>query len=88
MTGPCHSFHGFRWLPLAEINDIIIKYSADDSEDGYIFGVDLTYSESLHPRHSDYPLAPERLTIDESMLSTEISSTSKESFHQTDTQFI
>ena len=62
--------HGFRWLTQAEINYIIIKYSANDSEDGYIFEVDLTYPESLHPRQSDYPLAPERLTIDESMLSS------------------
>ena len=62
--------HGFRWLTQDEINYIIIKHLADDSEDGYIFEVDLTYPESLHPRHSDYPLAPERLTIDESMLSS------------------
>ena len=62
--------HGFRWLMQAEINDIIIKYSADDSEDGYILEVDLTYPKSLHPRHSDYPLALERLTIDKSMLSS------------------
>ena len=56
------STHGFRWLMQAEINDIIIKYSSDDSENGYIFEVDLTNPESLHPRQSDYPLAPERLT--------------------------
>ena len=62
--------YGFRWLTQAEINYIIIKHLADDFEDGYIFEVDLTYPESLHPRHSDYPLAPERLTIDESMLSS------------------
>ena len=61
--------HGFRWLTQAEINYIIIKYSADDSGDGYIFEMDLTYPKSLHPRHSDYPLVPERLTID-SMLSS------------------
>ena len=58
--------HGFRWLT----PDIIINHLADQSEDGYIFEVDFTYPESLHPQHSDYPLAPERLTIDESVLSS------------------
>ena len=34
-----------------------------------IFQVDLVYPSTIHEAHNDYPLAPERLTIDESMLS-------------------
>ena len=30
----------------------------------------MEYPESLHPRHSDYPLAPEHLTINETMPSS------------------
>ena len=57
-------------VPIVTDSRIIIKHLADDSEDGYIFEVELVYPESLHSRHSDYPLAPERLTIDETMLSS------------------
>ena len=32
--------------------------------------MDLEYPKALHYQHNDYPLAPERLTIDESMLSS------------------
>ena len=34
-----------------------------------IFEVDCIYPGELHAAHSDYPLAPERLTTDETMLS-------------------
>ena len=61
--------HGFRWLSEEEIARIRIQSLMDDAEDGYIFEVDLHYPDHLHQRHNDYPLAPERLTIDQSMLS-------------------
>lgn len=35
----------------------------DDSETGYILVVDLDYPVELHDSHNDYPLAPERLSI-------------------------
>jgi len=40
-----------------------------DSDRGYIVECDLEYPESLHELHSDYPMAPEHLTISKDMLS-------------------
>ena len=61
--------HGFRWLTQEEIELLVIENLVDDTDDGFIFEVDLKYPRTLHDRHNDYPLAPERLTIDGSMLS-------------------
>ena len=41
----------------------------DDAPTGFIYEIDCTYPQELHDYHNDYPLAPERLTIDETMLS-------------------
>ena len=67
--------HGFRWLSPEQIDanfhdaaDDIMKL-LDDAEDGWIFEVDLEYPEALHDLHNDYPLAPERVIIDKTMLS-------------------
>ena len=42
---------------------------AEDSSTGYITDCDLEYSTYLHDIHSDYPLAPEYLTVTRDMLS-------------------
>ena len=41
----------------------------DDTETGYVFECDLEYPSELHDLHNDYPLAPEHMMINESMLS-------------------
>ena len=41
----------------------------DDSERGYILEVDLSYPESTHDAHMDFPLAPEKMGVHPSMLS-------------------
>ena len=41
----------------------------DHDDIGCIFEVDAYFPDELHDKLSDYPLAPEKLTIDESMVS-------------------
>ena len=61
--------HGFRWLSPSEIIDLDICSIPDEADVGYILEVDLEYPSHLHDYHSDYPLAPEQLTVTEDMLS-------------------
>jgi len=42
---------------------------AQDAPTGYIIDCDVEYPPHLHDSHSDYPLAPEHLTISPDMLS-------------------
>ena len=60
---------GFRWLEKEEFEHLNINYVSDDSEDGYILEVDLDYPSELHDRHTEYPLAPEKMKVTEDMLS-------------------
>ena len=45
-----------------------MKVKSDD-EVGYIVECHLTYPPNLHDAHSDYPMAPEHLTVASEMLS-------------------
>ena len=55
--------HGFKWIEV-DIPEVKKLLEKKDTNQGYIFEVDLDYPESLWKSHNDYPLAPERVKID------------------------
>jgi hypothetical protein len=55
---------------LADLQKKIERNSIpDDASKGYILKVDLEYPHILHPQHTDYPLAPERMRVKKEWLS-------------------
>ena len=58
----------FKWVSNDEIQKLDISNLGKDSK-GYIFEVDLKYPKNLHDKHNHYPLAPEKLKVEASMLS-------------------
>ena len=60
----------FDFMTEQQLEEIDVMSIAPDSSTGYIFEVDLEYPNHLHNRHSDYPLAPETLTVSDDMLSS------------------
>jgi len=67
LYGKAHSeplpVSGFRFLDESKLKDFDVMSISADSEHGYIVECDLTYPTHIHDAHSDYPLAPEHLTI-------------------------
>ena len=72
-----HNLYGYAMsqsLPTANFKFIdptnfdINKINENDKY-GYMFEVDLEYPQELHDSHADYPLAPERLLVNNNMLS-------------------
>ena len=55
--------HGFRWINLGK-KEVLNLLEKRDTNQGYIFEVDLEYPESLWESHNDYPLAPEKIKVD------------------------
>ena len=61
-------------LPLREFEIVDVELStflktANDSEFGFVLGVELDYFDALHNIHKDFPLAPTKKKIDRNMLS-------------------
>ena len=60
---------GFRWMTQKQIDNINLAKYKEDSNKGFIAGVDLEYPKELHNLHNDYPLAPEKVKVTKDMLS-------------------
>ena len=60
--------NGFRFLQQDEIE--ALGELSEDAEVGFIFEVDLSYSQHLHDSYDDYPFAPELLEIGSVMYSS------------------
>lgn len=60
---------GLKCLTADEVAAFDVMTVAPDSQVGYILECDLTYPVHLHDTHSDYPMAPEHLSITKDMLS-------------------
>ena len=59
----------FQWVPQDEIAGLDVLKIDDNADEGLILEVDLQYPHELHDLHSDYPLAPVRVLVEDSMLS-------------------
>ena len=60
---------GFKWLTRKQIDKLNLALCKEDSNMGYIFEVDLEYPKELHDLHNDYPVAPEKVNVENDMLS-------------------
>ena len=58
----------FKFSSSEEISNFEMGDILADSDTGYIIECDLHYPTKLHDEHSDYPLAPEHLTVSSDML--------------------
>ena len=57
----------FKWLK--NVGKLDVNEASKDISKGYILEVDLEYPEELHDLHNEYPLAPEKTEIRESVYS-------------------
>ena len=63
---PCGNF---KWMTKKEISNFDLSLIKENSLNGYILEVDLEYPGELHDFHNDYALAPEKLRVNNGMLS-------------------
>ena len=55
--------HGFKWIDVDKPS-VLKLLETKDTNQGFIFEVDLDYPSSLWDSYNDYPLAPEKIKID------------------------
>ena len=55
--------HGFKWIDVDKTS-VLKLLEKKDTNQGFIFEVDLEYPSLLWKSHNDYPLATERIKID------------------------
>ena len=60
-------YEEFKWLE--NIDKFDVMSISEKSPIGYFLEVDLEYPKKLHELHNDFPLAPEKLTVSNNMLS-------------------
>ena len=60
-----------------EIDNFDVNLISEDGPDGQILEVALEYPDELHELHNDQPLAPEKLEINNDMLSKYCSNIAK-----------
>ena len=59
----------FRWLTRDEIDSLDIVNHSRTAAYGYFLEVDLKYPRELHDLHNEFPLAPEKMRLDDGYLS-------------------
>ena len=64
----CLPYSEFKWLNKKEISRFCLNSISENSFVGYILEADLEYPDKLHNLHNDYPLAPEKLEINQNIL--------------------
>ena len=52
--------HGFKWIDVNK-SKVVKLLEKKDTNQGFIFEIDLDYPEALWDSHNDYPLAPGKL---------------------------
>ena len=62
-------YDDFNWLSPEEFEHIDWIAQHDDQEVGYFVECDLHYPDELHDEHNDYPLAAERIVVEDHLLS-------------------
>jgi hypothetical protein len=64
-------YDDFTWMSAEECDAVDWIAQTVDQEFGYFFECDLHYPDEIHDDHDDYPLAPERLVVEDYLLSDE-----------------
>ena len=62
-------FADFKWLTKQELRSLDLEAWDSDYDTAYILQVDIDYPHELHDSTSSYPLAPEKIFIQENQLS-------------------